>query len=91
MVEEVILNLLGDEDGRVRHAAATALVAMVPKLFYPVDTPQHDPVIAKAEVCELLIICCFILIVFQLQTYKGCRLGGKLFCVFCKARWCNDV
>ena len=53
MVEDVILNLLGDEDGRVRHAAATALVAMVPKLFYPVDTPQHDPVIAKAEVSEL--------------------------------------
>ena len=52
MVEDVILHLLGDEDGRVRHAAATALVTMVPKLFYPVDTPQHDPVIAKAEVSK---------------------------------------
>ena len=51
MLDDVILYLLSDEDGRVRHAAARALVGMVPKLFFPVDTPQHDPVIAKAEVC----------------------------------------
>ena len=50
-IEDVMLYLLGDEDGRVRHAAATALITMVPRLFFPVDTPQHDPVIAKAEVC----------------------------------------
>ena len=51
MVDDVILHLLSDEDGRVRNAAATALVLMVPKLFFPVDTPLHDPAIAKAEVC----------------------------------------
>ncbi len=50
LVEDVMLHLLSDEDGRVRHAAAVALVAVVPRLFFPVDSPQHDPVIAKAEV-----------------------------------------
>ena len=58
MLDDVILHLLGDEDGRVRHAAATALVTMVPRLFFPVDTSQHDPVIAKAEVCYMFYIPC---------------------------------
>ncbi|XP_013398873.1 huntingtin [Lingula anatina] len=49
VLEDVVLYLLADEDTRVRTAAATALVKLVPNLFFPVDHPQQDPVIAKSK------------------------------------------
>ncbi len=49
MLDEVMLGLLADDDGRVRHAAAHALSRVVPQLFYAVDNLQHDPVIARAK------------------------------------------
>ncbi|KAG8591293.1 hypothetical protein GDO81_000117 [Engystomops pustulosus] len=45
----VIINLLGDEDARVRHVAAASLVRLVPKLFYSCDQGQADPVVAAAR------------------------------------------
>ncbi|XP_041368406.1 huntingtin-like isoform X2 [Gigantopelta aegis] len=48
-LKEVILPLLGDEDGRVRHAVARTLLRLIPHLFFSVDYPHHDPVMAYAE------------------------------------------
>ncbi|XP_019635502.1 PREDICTED: huntingtin-like [Branchiostoma belcheri] len=50
LLEDIVLHLMGDDDYRVRHAATSALVRLVPRLFYPVDHPQHDPVVASAKV-----------------------------------------
>ncbi|XP_064630020.1 huntingtin-like [Lineus longissimus] len=49
VLEDVIIRLLGDEDARVRHAAALALKKFIPNLFYAVHNPQHDPIIAIAK------------------------------------------
>ncbi|XP_070540509.1 huntingtin-like isoform X2 [Ptychodera flava] len=49
ILQQVIIKLLGDEDSRVRDAASKAIVELVPKLFYAMDHPQHDPVITKAK------------------------------------------
>ncbi|XP_053407184.1 huntingtin-like isoform X2 [Mercenaria mercenaria] len=49
ILEEVVLVYIGDEDGRVRKAAAHTLVRLVKQLFYPVDFPHQDPVIAVAR------------------------------------------
>ncbi|XP_050396465.2 huntingtin [Patella vulgata] len=48
-IHNVVLHLLADEDTRVRHAAATALVKLIPNLFFSVDNAQHDPVTACAQ------------------------------------------
>ncbi|XP_078660473.1 huntingtin-like [Branchiostoma floridae x Branchiostoma belcheri] len=50
LLEDIVLHLMGDDDYRVRHAATSALTRLVPRLFYPVDHPQHDPVVASAKV-----------------------------------------
>ncbi|XP_078588724.1 huntingtin-like isoform X3 [Branchiostoma floridae x Branchiostoma japonicum] len=49
LLEDIVLHLVGDDDYRVRHAATAALSRLVPRLFYPVDHPQHDPVVASAK------------------------------------------
>nr|CAM12495.1 Huntingtin [Branchiostoma floridae] len=49
LLEDIVLHLMGDDDYRVRHAATAALGRLVPRLFYPVDHPQHDPVVASAK------------------------------------------
>ncbi|KAK7109044.1 hypothetical protein V1264_013160 [Littorina saxatilis] len=48
-VRKVIIPLLGDEDGRVRNASASSLIRLIPNLFFSVDNPQHDAVIAAAK------------------------------------------
>uniref|UniRef100_UPI00398E546A huntingtin isoform X8 n=1 Tax=Pristiophorus japonicus TaxID=55135 RepID=UPI00398E546A len=48
-VNDVIINLLGDEDPRVRHVAATTLVRLIPRLFFDCDQGQSDPVVAVAR------------------------------------------
>ncbi|XP_067838539.1 huntingtin isoform X1 [Heptranchias perlo] len=48
-VNDVIINLLGDEDPRVRHVAATTLVRLIPRLFFDCDQGQSDPVVAIAR------------------------------------------
>ncbi|XP_071090376.1 huntingtin-like isoform X1 [Haliotis cracherodii] len=48
-LSHVIIPLLGDEDGRVRHAASRTLLRLVPKLFFAVDNCQQDPVTAIAR------------------------------------------
>ncbi|XP_064420262.1 huntingtin isoform X1 [Latimeria chalumnae] len=49
VLSDVVIFLLGDEDPRVRHVAATVLVRLVPRLFYDCDQGQADPVIAVAR------------------------------------------
>ncbi|CAI5783568.1 huntingtin isoform X1 [Podarcis lilfordi] len=49
MLNDVVISLLGDEDPRVRHVAAAALIRLVPKLFYNCDQGQADPVVAVAR------------------------------------------
>uniref|UniRef100_A0A4W3JTK9 Huntingtin n=1 Tax=Callorhinchus milii TaxID=7868 RepID=A0A4W3JTK9_CALMI len=48
-INDVVINLLGDEDPRVRHVAATTLVRLVPRLFFDCDQGQSDPVVAIAR------------------------------------------
>ncbi|XP_076466851.1 LOW QUALITY PROTEIN: huntingtin-like [Babylonia areolata] len=48
-LQRVILPLLGDDDGRVRQAASAALNRLIPQLFFPMDNPQHDPIISAAK------------------------------------------
>ncbi|XP_069797989.1 huntingtin isoform X3 [Narcine bancroftii] len=48
-INDVIINLLGDEDPRVRHVAATTLVRLIPRLFFDCDQGQSDPVVAVAR------------------------------------------
>uniref|UniRef100_UPI00358E7878 huntingtin isoform X3 n=1 Tax=Myxine glutinosa TaxID=7769 RepID=UPI00358E7878 len=45
----VLLSLLGDEDGRVRHTSALALVRLVPSLYYYCDHAQGEPLVAMAR------------------------------------------
>uniref|UniRef100_A0A8C5LPB9 Huntingtin n=1 Tax=Leptobrachium leishanense TaxID=445787 RepID=A0A8C5LPB9_9ANUR len=49
VLHNVIISLLGDDDARVRHIAATSLVRLVPKLFFSCDQGQGDPVAAAAR------------------------------------------
>lgn len=49
VLNNVVIYLLGDEDPRVRHVAATTLTRLVPKLFYKCDQGQADPVVAVAR------------------------------------------
>uniref|UniRef100_A0A8C7ACU7 Huntingtin n=1 Tax=Neovison vison TaxID=452646 RepID=A0A8C7ACU7_NEOVI len=49
VLHDVVIYLLGDEDPRVRHVAAAALIRLVPKLFYKCDQGQADPVVAVAR------------------------------------------
>lgn len=49
VLNNVVIYLLGDEDPRVRHVAATTLTRLVPKLFYKCDQGQSDPVVAVAR------------------------------------------
>ncbi|NXK98493.1 HD protein, partial [Formicarius rufipectus] len=49
VLDNVVICLLGDEDPRVRHVAASALLRLVPKLFYNCDQGQADPVVAVAR------------------------------------------
>ncbi|XP_029333587.1 huntingtin isoform X2 [Mus caroli] len=49
VLNNVVIYLLGDEDPRVRHVAATSLTRLVPKLFYKCDQGQADPVVAVAR------------------------------------------
>ncbi|XP_030848870.1 huntingtin [Strongylocentrotus purpuratus] len=50
VLEEVVLKLIGSEDGRVRTAAGEALSKLVPKLFYPVDQPHQESISSLAKV-----------------------------------------
>ncbi|XP_071441491.1 huntingtin [Hetaerina americana] len=49
VLHEILLPLLGDEDNRVRHAAAAAFVRIIPHLFFPADYPGQDPATARAS------------------------------------------
>lgn len=46
---EVLLDLLKDDDNRVRHVAAEAIVRIIPNLFYPVDRHNVNEVITAAS------------------------------------------
>ncbi|KAL4231691.1 hypothetical protein ACF0H5_009269 [Mactra antiquata] len=48
ILTDIVFRYIGDEDLRVRRAAANTLVKLVKKLFFPVDYPQQDPIIAVA-------------------------------------------
>ncbi|RUS73694.1 hypothetical protein EGW08_018541 [Elysia chlorotica] len=47
-LQDIVLHLLGDEDGRVRTAAAAAISKVIPKLYFASDSPQQDPVVSVA-------------------------------------------
>ncbi|XP_068926815.1 huntingtin isoform X1 [Petaurus breviceps papuanus] len=49
VLNNVVIYLLGDEDPRVRHVAASSLIRLVPRLFYSCDQGQTDPVVAVAR------------------------------------------
>uniref|UniRef100_A0A4X2M380 Huntingtin n=1 Tax=Vombatus ursinus TaxID=29139 RepID=A0A4X2M380_VOMUR len=49
VLNNVVIYLLGDEDPRVRHVAASSLIRLIPKLFYNCDQGQTDPVVAVAR------------------------------------------
>ncbi|XP_075400754.1 huntingtin isoform X2 [Tenrec ecaudatus] len=49
VLRNVVICLLGDEDPRVRHVAASSLVRLVPKLFFRCGQGQADPVVAVAQ------------------------------------------
>ncbi|XP_024914358.1 huntingtin isoform X2 [Cynoglossus semilaevis] len=49
VLSDVMIHLLGDDDPRVRHVAATAVSKLVPRLFYDCDQGQVDPVVAVAR------------------------------------------
>ncbi|KAF6037881.1 hypothetical protein EB796_003811 [Bugula neritina] len=48
ILDEVVLRLLGDSDHRVRQAASTALVALIPGLFHESDHPHQSVLLARA-------------------------------------------
>uniref|UniRef100_A0A3Q2YC87 Huntingtin n=1 Tax=Hippocampus comes TaxID=109280 RepID=A0A3Q2YC87_HIPCM len=48
-VLNVVIRLLGDDDPRVRHVAASAVSRLVSRLFYDCDQGQTDPVVAIAR------------------------------------------
>ncbi|CAG5125625.1 unnamed protein product, partial [Candidula unifasciata] len=47
--QEIVVQLLGDEDSRVRAAASSAIMRLVPKFFFASDSPHQDPVLAVAS------------------------------------------
>ncbi|XP_049900831.1 huntingtin isoform X4 [Epinephelus moara] len=49
VLNDVVICLLGDDDPRVRHVAASAVSRLVPRLFYDCDQGQVDPVVAIAR------------------------------------------
>ncbi|XP_062852378.1 huntingtin isoform X2 [Trichomycterus rosablanca] len=49
VIHDVVLYLLGDEDPRVRHVAASTISRMVSRLFYDCDQAQSDSVVATAR------------------------------------------
>ncbi|XP_072534605.1 huntingtin isoform X5 [Salminus brasiliensis] len=49
VIHDVVLYLLGDEDPRVRHVAASTVSRLVSRLFYDCDQAQADPVVAIAR------------------------------------------
>ncbi|KAM4585009.1 huntingtin isoform 1-T1 [Odontesthes bonariensis] len=49
VLNDVVIRLLGDDDPRVRHVAASAVSRLVPKMFYDCDQGQVDPVVAIAR------------------------------------------
>ncbi|XP_071359997.1 huntingtin isoform X1 [Trachinotus anak] len=49
ILNDVFIRLLGDDDPRVRHVAASAVSRLVPRLFYDCDQGQVDPVVAIAR------------------------------------------
>ncbi|XP_061130027.1 huntingtin isoform X4 [Syngnathus typhle] len=48
-VLKVVIRLLGDDDPRVRHVAASVVSRLVSRLFYDCDQGQTDPVVAIAR------------------------------------------
>ncbi|KAL1023919.1 hypothetical protein UPYG_G00048960 [Umbra pygmaea] len=49
VLEDVVIQLLGDEDPRVRHVAASTVSRLVSRLFYECDAGQADPIVAIAR------------------------------------------
>ncbi|XP_076001900.1 huntingtin isoform X2 [Genypterus blacodes] len=49
VLSDVVIRLLGDDDPRVRHVAASAVSRLVPRLFFDCDQGQADPVVAIAR------------------------------------------
>ncbi|XP_077461111.1 huntingtin isoform X4 [Stigmatopora argus] len=49
VLNNVVIRLLGDDDPRVRHVAASAVSRLVSRLFYDCDQGQTDPVVAIAR------------------------------------------
>uniref|UniRef100_A0AAV2LJ79 Huntingtin n=1 Tax=Knipowitschia caucasica TaxID=637954 RepID=A0AAV2LJ79_KNICA len=49
VLHDVIIGLLGDDDPRVRHVAASIVSRVVSRLFHDCDQGQADPVVAVAR------------------------------------------
>uniref|UniRef100_A0AAX7T067 Huntingtin n=1 Tax=Astatotilapia calliptera TaxID=8154 RepID=A0AAX7T067_ASTCA len=49
VLNDVVIHLLGDDDPRVRHVAASVVRRLVSRLFYDCDQGQVDPVVAIAR------------------------------------------
>ncbi|KAG7461857.1 hypothetical protein MATL_G00195620 [Megalops atlanticus] len=49
VLNDVVIPLLGDEDPRVRHVAASTVSRLVSRLFYDCDQGQTDPVVSIAR------------------------------------------
>ncbi|KAM4604138.1 huntingtin isoform 2-T2 [Polymixia lowei] len=49
VLSDVVIHLLGDDDPRVRHVAASTVSRLVSRLFYDCDQGQADPVVAIAR------------------------------------------
>ncbi|XP_077574962.1 huntingtin isoform X3 [Stigmatopora nigra] len=49
VLNNVVIRLLGDDNPRVRHVAASAVSRLVSRLFYDCDQGQTDPVVAIAR------------------------------------------
>ncbi|XP_023820147.1 huntingtin isoform X4 [Oryzias latipes] len=49
VLNDVVICLLGDDDPRVRHVAASVVSRVVPRLFFDCDQGQVDPVVAIAR------------------------------------------
>ncbi|XP_066534470.1 huntingtin isoform X2 [Hoplias malabaricus] len=49
VLNDIVLFLLGDDDPRVRHVAASTVSRLVSRLFYDCDQAQADPVVAIAR------------------------------------------
>ncbi|XP_053714041.1 huntingtin-like isoform X2 [Synchiropus splendidus] len=49
VLNNVVIQLLGDDDPRVRHVAASVVSRLVSRLFYDCDQGQADPVVAIAR------------------------------------------